>query len=126
MEFLPWLPHKDKKMKISKELLKKIIAEELEGMQVLPEEETEEERAARIKTPRKSKMIDGVLYPLPLRMLYKLFGLDEGHDFREGFLDHIKHLLQKKKEGTIGPDEETELLDLLNRPELMGEGDENK
>tara|TARA_R110002124_G_scaffold40617_2_gene126782 strand:+ start:364 stop:705 length:342 start_codon:yes stop_codon:yes gene_type:complete len=113
-------------MKISKELLKKIIAEELEGMQVLPEEETEEERAARIKTPRKSKMIDGVLYPLPLRMLYKLFGLDEGHDFREGFLDHIKHLLQKKKEGTIGPDEETELLDLLNRPELMGEGDENK
>ena len=105
-------------MKISKAELKKIIAEELEEMQVLPEEEIEE--------VRKSKMIDGVLYPLPLRMLYKLFGLDEGHDFREGFLDHIKHLLQKKKEGTIGPDEETELLDLLNRPELMGEGDEDR
>ena len=46
-------------MKISKAELKKIIAEELGHV----EEDS----------PRKSKMIDGVLYPLPLRMLYKIF-----------------------------------------------------
>lgn len=112
-------------MKISKESLKKIIAEELAEAQRQFDSEEEYQEFLK-KRGLKDRTSGGKLYPLPLRMLYKLVGLDEGHDFREGFLDHIKHLLQKKKEGTIGPDEETELLDLLNRPELMGEGDENK
>jgi len=105
-------------MKISKAELKKIIAEELEKMQVLPEEEIEE--------VRKSKMIDGVLYPLPLRLLYKLFGLDEGGDFRDSYAEQARHLLMKKKDNTITPEEEDELVSLLDRFELSEDKNEDR
>tara|TARA_A100001515_G_scaffold140328_1_gene135907 strand:- start:315 stop:860 length:546 start_codon:yes stop_codon:yes gene_type:complete len=107
-------------MKISKAELKKIIAEELDEAQKQFGSEEEYQEFLR-KRGLKDNRIDGTLYPLPLRMLYKMFGLDEGHDFREAYADQVRALLMKKKDNTITPEEEDELTSLLNRPELMEE-----
>ena len=111
-------------MKISKAELKKIIAEELDEAQKQFGSEEEYQEFLR-KRGLKDNRIDGTLYPLPLRMLYKMFGLDEGHDFREAYADQVRALLMKKKDNTITPEEEEELTSLLNRPELMEESNEN-
>ena len=96
-------------MKISRKELKDIIKEEMH----------------KSKEEKKSKMIGGKLYPLPLRLLYRMFGLDEELDFRASYKDRVKELLTKRKEDRISDNEEQELLDLLQRPELM-EGSNNE